>query len=327
MCLGWQTTSGLNHEKGGKDMTNIDRREFLKSVSVVLGTAAVSGLSSTTSMAQERPEAANASSTGTIYEVFALKYFAPMSYKLAKALYQVGWTEDVKVNLYIWAIRNKNNGEITLVDTGTDILMGQRFSSLNAGSVFVPPPQLVARMGIKPEQVTKVVITHMHIDHVGGMVDFPKLYPNAQFFIQKREFDFWINSPLAQRPAFKMFGYAPGANAIAELAKTPRLTLVDGDRSIDPDMELLLAPGHTPGLQAVLLPTAKGRTILGSDSAHLFRSFKEDLPSGIISDIPAWLLTFDKLRARAPLENIFPGHDPLMSTDFPTVAEDITQLA
>jgi glyoxylase-like metal-dependent hydrolase (beta-lactamase superfamily II) len=278
-------------------------------------------------MAQEKPGVAKASSTGAIYEVYALKYFAPMMYKLAKGLYQVGWAEDVKVNFYIWAIRNKDNNEITLVDTGTDTIMGQRFSSLNANSVFVPPPQLVARFGIKPEQVTKVIITHMHVDHIGGMVDFPKLYPNAQFFIQKMEFDFWVNSPLAQRPAFKMFGYAPGANAVAELAKTPRLTIVDGDRFIDPDMELLLAPGHTPGLQAVLLPTAKGRTILGSDSAHLFRSFKEDLPSGVISDIPAWLLTFDKLRAKAPLENIFPGHDPLMSTNFPTVAEDITQLA
>jgi hypothetical protein len=68
-------------------------------------------------------------------------------------------------------------------------------------------------------------------------------------------------------------------------------------------------------------------TTLGSDSAHLFRSFKEDLPSGIITDMSAWLLTYDKLRAKAPLENIFPGHDPLMSTNFPTVAEDITQLA
>jgi hypothetical protein len=41
----------------------------------------------------------------------------------------------------------------------------------------------------------------------------------------------------------------------------------------------------------------------------------------------AWLLAFDKLRAKAPLENIFPGYDPLMPTDFPAVAEDITQLA
>ena len=59
-------------------MTSISRREFVKSVSVALGTAAVSGLSPIISMAQEKPGAAKASSTGTIYEVYALKYFAPI---------------------------------------------------------------------------------------------------------------------------------------------------------------------------------------------------------------------------------------------------------
>jgi len=278
-------------------------------------------------MAQVKPKAPKVSSAETIYEVYALKYFAPFNYKLSKALYQVGWDEDIKINLYIWAIRNKNNGEITLVDTGTDMAMGKKFNSFVAGSVFIPPSQLVTRFGIDPEQVTKVVITHMHIDHVGGMNDFPKLYPNAQFYIQKNEFDFWVKDPLAQRRAFKMFGYAPGVNAVAELAKTPRLTMVDGDQAVGPGMELLLAPGHTLGLQAVLLSTAKGQTILGSDSGHIFRNFKEDLPSGIIADMSAWLRTFDKLRAKAPLENIFPGHDALMSTNYPEVAENITQLA
>lgn len=308
-------------------MANIARRDFVKSVSLALGTAAVSGLNPIISMAQEKPATAGASSAGTLYEVYALKYFSGLNYKLAKAVYQVGWAEDIKINCYIWAIRNKKNGEVTLVDTGMDTTMGQRYSSLNPGSVFLPPSQLVPRLGIKPEQVTRVVISHMHVDHAGGMVEFPKLYPNAQFFVQKKEFDFWVNSPLAQRPPFKLFGYAPAVNAMAELAKTPRLTIVDGDRVIGPDMEVLLAQGHTPGLQVVLVPTAKGNVILGSDVAHLFRSFKEDMPSGIITDMPAWLLTYDKLRARAPLENIFPGHDPLMATNFPTVAEDITQLA
>ena len=310
-------------------MSSMDRREFVKSVSLALGTAAVSGYGPIIGMAQakEKPKAAKAAATGTVYEVFAIKYFGGLNYKLDKALYQVGWCDDIKINCYIWAVRNKNSGEITLVDTGMEPAVGKKYSSLTPNSVFMPPAQLVARFGIKPEQVTKVVITHMHIDHVGGMVDFPRLYPKAQFFIQKKELDFWAASPLAQRSAFKMFGYAPGVKAVAELAKTPRLTIVDGDRSIGPGMELMLAHGHTPGLQALRVPTAKGWIILASDCAHLFRSFKEDLPSGIIADMSDWLLTFDKLRAKAPLENIFPGHDALMSTNYPAVAEDITQLA
>ncbi len=92
-------------------------------------------------------------------------------------------------------------------------------------------------------------------------------------------------------------------------------------------MELLFAAGHTAGLQVVLVPTAKGQTVVGSDCAHLFRSYKEDIPSGLITDLPIWLTSYEKLRAKAPVENMFPGHDTLMFTAFPKVAEDITKLA
>lgn len=308
-------------------MAIINHQKVVKKASVALSTAPVYANPANREAQEENPGNTNLSSTNTIYEVYALRYFAPLNYKLAKALYQVGWTEDLKVNLYIWVVRNKNNGEITLVDTGTDTAMGQNFRKLNKNSVFVHPAKLIAQLGITPEQVTKIIITHMHVDHVGGMVDFPERYPRAQFFIQQKEYDFWVKSPLAQRPPFKIFGYAAGIKAVAEIAKTPRLTMINGDQIIAPNMELLLASGHTPGLQAVLLSTARGQTILASDSAHLFRGFKEDLPSGIITDIPAWMLTLDKLRARAPLENIFPGHDPLMSSNFPKVNKYITRLA
>ncbi len=110
-------------------MPEIDRREFVKSVSVVLGTAAVSGCSSLMSAAQEKPGAAKVPSTGTVYEVYAIKYFTGLNYKLAKALYQVGWADDLKLNCYVWAVRNKNNGEITLVDTGMETATDQRYSS------------------------------------------------------------------------------------------------------------------------------------------------------------------------------------------------------
>jgi len=167
----------------------------------------------------------------------------------------------------------------------------------------------------------------MHFDHIGGGAEFAELFPDANFYVQKKEFDFWINSPLSQRAPFRPLQNPDANKAFAELAKGPRVIRVDGDKVIGPDMQLLLAPGHTPGLQAVLIPTAKGQTIVGSDSAHLFRSFKDDVPSSLITNLPIWLETYDKLRSNAPVENMFPGHDSKMLTDFPKIAEDITQLA
>jgi glyoxylase-like metal-dependent hydrolase (beta-lactamase superfamily II) len=301
-------------------MSVIDRRDFVKSISAVVGTASLAGISSVGAAADEKPGKAKDSGPGAIYEVFALKYAGPFTRKLAATIYFTGWTEDVQINYYIWAIRAKD-GETTLVDTGLGSKLGPKFEG------FVPAHQVAARLGIKPEQVTRVVLTHMHFDHVGGMEDFPNVYPDAKFYVQEKEFEFWVNSPLSKRPPLKRSRYDAGVQAVAELAKTKRLVIINGDHLIGPEMELLLLPGHSPGLQGVLIPTVKGQTVVGSDCAHLFRSYKEDNPSPIITDLPGWMLSYDKLRAKAPLENLFPGHDTLMLTGFPKVAEDITRLA
>ncbi len=308
-------------------MTKIDRRQFVKSVSVVAAATAISGVNPTFSMAQEKPYSSNASKTGNIYQVYALAYLQGARSKLARALYQQGWDQDVTLNYYVWAAINKKIGEVTLIDSGCAEETGEAYRRPHAGATYTHPKVLVARLGINPEQVTRVIMTHMHGDHVNGMLDFPTLYPNAQFYVQKKELDFWAFDPMAQKPAFKMFLNKPGVDAVAALAKTRRLTVLDGDQFVGPEMEVLFCPGHTPGLQVVVLPTVKGQTIVASDLGHTFRTFTQDLPSGIITDIRPWMDSLDKVRSRAPLDNIFPGHDILMATNFPKVAEGITRLA
>jgi glyoxylase-like metal-dependent hydrolase (beta-lactamase superfamily II) len=111
------------------------------------------------------------------------------------------------------------------------------------------------------------------------------------------------------------------------LKQNKKLVLLKGDAEIFPGIECLLAPGHTVGLQAVAVNTAKGTAVLGSDCGHSFRNYREDWPSVFITDLKAWLESFDKLRARASsLEMLFPGHDPLMTDNYPAVAENITRL-
>jgi len=306
-------------------MCPMDRRQFIKTVPAVLGTMALAGTRlAEAAPEQAKPETAKAvKNTGKkqIHEVFALKYAGPFERKLAMALFNTGWNEDIHINFYTWVIRGQD-GAITLVDTGAGPSLAKERNLKN----FTPPEELVARLGVNSDQVDKVVITHMHYDHVGGMEVFPRIYPKAKFYVQKKEFDFWMRSPISKRAPFKGLRGDAGSNALAALAGSGRLIMVDGDKAIGPDMTLLLTPGHTPGLQSVLLHTAKGKAVVASDSAHLARSFKDDVPSSLITDLPAWMVSFDKLRAAAALENIFPGHDALMLDNYPKKAEDITQL-
>jgi glyoxylase-like metal-dependent hydrolase (beta-lactamase superfamily II) len=105
------------------------------------------------------------------------------------------------------------------------------------------------------------------------------------------------------------------------------LALLKGDTEILPGITCLLAPGHTPALQVVAVNTAQGTAIVGSDCGHLFRNYREDWPSALIVDMITWMKTYDRLRARASsLDLIFPGHDALMTDNYPAVAPDVTRL-
>ena len=138
---------------------------------------------------------------------------------------------------------------------------------------------------------------------------------------------FWLKDPVAKRPPF---AHASDETAIAYLASlegTERLVLLKGDQEILPGIECLLSPGHTVALQAVAVNTERGTAILGSDCAHLFRNYREDWPSSLIVDLVAWMQSYEKLRERASsVDLIFPGHDFLMSENYPEIVKHITRL-
>jgi len=302
-------------------MSAINRRDFIKAASSMVGAAALAGVTPALAAPSEGKGPSVSASTRS-YEIYAVKYAGPFDRKLAMALFNTGWNEEIQINFYTWVLRDKDGGTV-LVDTGTGPTLARERNIKN----FIPPETLIARLGVKPEQVSKVILTHMHYDHVGGMEVFPELYPKATFYVQKREYDFWLNDPISRRAPYKGLSSSIGNARMEEMLKSKRLVLVDGDKAVAPGMALLLTPGHTTGLQGVLVQTEKGPAVVASDSAHLARSYKDDVPSCLITDLPAWLKSYDKLRAKAALENIFPGHDALMASAYPAVAEGVTRLA
>jgi glyoxylase-like metal-dependent hydrolase (beta-lactamase superfamily II) len=288
----------------------IDRREFLKSSAAVMGAAAMAGTVAT------RAAAAPA------YEVYALKYAGPFTSKLAFLLWGQGWDQDIDRYYYLWALKGPD--ETILVDTGAGVTLAAQRKLTG----YVNPVDVLARIGVKGPDVTKVVISHMHFDHVGGVEMFPDTFPKAKFYVQKKEFDFWISSPIAKRKMFAGTADPLANKALAALQGTERLVKANGDRTIAPGVEALLAPGHTIALQSVAVNTAQGTAIVASDCAHLARNIKEDTPSILITDLIGWMGSYDKLRAKASsIDLIFPGHDAGLLMSYPKVADDVTRLA
>ena len=300
-------------------MTDSNRRDFLKSSAVASGaTAVTSGVSS---LISEKKSVVEEAEPTPVYEIYALKYAGPFTSKLAMVYWNDGWNEDIDRNYYIWVIKGK--GENIIVDTGTGVTLAKE-KHLKG---YVNPVDVLAQIGMNGSNVSKVILTHIHFDHIGGLEMFPRAFPKASYYVQQKEFDFWTKNPIAKRRPFVGITDAEANKTVAAMEGSNKLKIINGDKKIMPGIELLLAPGHTIGLQAVAVNTAKGTSIVASDCAHIARSFKDDNPSCLITDMVGWMESYDKLRAKASsLDVIFPGHDVMMLQNYPKVAEDITRL-
>jgi N-acyl homoserine lactone hydrolase len=163
----------------------------------------------------------------------------------------------------------------------------------------------LAKIGLKPSDIKYVVLGHMHLDHAGNMSKFP----NATFVIQNDE----LKAAWWPDPGYALY-YIPGDFADSKKYNIIRL---DGDLDLfgDRSVELIRAPGHTPGSQfaIVRLPNT-GTVVLTSDVAYL----KENLDKNLIPPIPGtWspmdmYRSYQKLRLVRDAESarIFFAHDP-----------------
>ncbi|OGP88188.1 MAG: hypothetical protein A2156_03775 [Deltaproteobacteria bacterium RBG_16_48_10] len=256
-------------------------------------------------------------SSQPIYQIYAVKYAGPLIGSVAMVSWNTDWDKKIERNYYIWVV--KGNGETLIVDCG----VAPALAEARQIPGYINPVNVLTRIGIEASHVQRVVITHINFDHLSGI----ELFPNATFYLQEKEFNFWIKDPVAKKPPFLRVSDPVGNAYLARLEGTDRLVLVKGDQKIFPGIELLLAPGHTPGLQVVAVNTAKGTAIVGSDCAHIFRNYEEEIPSCFITDMVAWMKSYDKVKSKvSSLDLLFPGHDVKMFTDYPKVAEDITRL-
>lgn len=252
------------------------------------------------------------------YEIYALKYAGPISRPAAFMTFFQDVDKFIQMGYFIFAIRG--GGETTiLVDCGTSPEMAQTRSLPN----YVSPAEVLQRIDIDAAKVEHVIVSHIHFDHIGGAVQFPK----ATFYVQEKEFNFWMKSPMAQKPPFLHLTDSAANHHLAKLRKAKRLKIIRGDQKLMPGIQLLLAPGHTPGLQATLVNTEKGRALIGSDLAHMSASYRLRMPSAIITDMVAWMKSYDRIFPKASSPDLmFPGHDLAMLENYPKVAEDVARL-
>lgn len=211
--------------------------------------------------------------------------------------------------------RDRAAGRVVLVDTGQGSRWSERRRDLLAPDFSGGDLDAgLARLGVARQDVTDVLLSHLHADHAGGLVrpgpggDLELTFPRATHHLQ-REAWHWAHAPSEKdRGDFRPEDFAL-------LAHSPLLHLVEGEEPLLPDVELIVSEGHSPGLQ---LPRFHG------DRTHL--TFCGDLIPTHAHLRPAWVMAYDlqplttieekKVVLAEALEDdgvLFFSHDPAMA--------------
>jgi N-acyl homoserine lactone hydrolase len=146
--------------------------------------------------------------------------------------------------------------------------------------------------------ITKVVLTHLHFDHAGGLALLPSSVP---IIVQRREWEAGHDAAAVEKNFYLPLDYAEAGR---------RITLVDGDHDLlgDGSIELLVTPGHTRGHQSVRLGE---RLVLGGDVTHYASGLDDHRFPVFAADFDAQASSANRLRAlRDAGAVVLPGHDP-----------------
>jgi glyoxylase-like metal-dependent hydrolase (beta-lactamase superfamily II) len=212
------------------------------------------------------------------------------------------------LDYYFWVVGE--GPEALVVDCGFDPAVGAR----RGRTCLVPPVEALARLGVDPASVPRLLLTHFHYDHVGNLDAFP----NAELLVPERELRFWTG-PLASRAQFAEVVEPEEIERIAEAHRRGRVRTMGSRTAVAPGVTAIDVGGHSPGQQILVVETASGPVVLASDAVHLYEELERDRPFEIVADLAEMYLAYDLVRdlCRQPGAVMVPGHDPEVLTRFP----------
>jgi N-acyl homoserine lactone hydrolase len=218
------------------------------------------------------------------------------------ALWRQGDDPEERVRIPVPAYLVETQSERILIDTGLHpdacADAAAHYEGAEAMGLFSLELEQPLSEQVDFATITRIVLTHLHFDHAGGLALLPAEIP---IVVQRREWEAGGDPGAIARNFFLPRDYAYGEREVI---------LADGDHDLlgDGSVELLLTPGHTPGHQSVRIGDD---LIVGADVAH-FASGLDDHRFPAFGDDPAAQgRSADRLRAlRDGGARVIPGHDP-----------------
>ena len=250
------------------------------------------------------------------YSIQAIRYAISPGVPISELV--VGGPKDkIDIAMVVWLIRG--GGHTILFDSG---FHRDKFLKEFPVKDYLRPDEAVKTAGVQPDEVTDIVISHAHWDHMGGL----DLFPKAQVWIQKEEYRYYTME--AWQPGGNHGGIDPeDVKELVKLNTEGRVHLVDGDDvAIFPGIRAYSGSRHTYASQ-YLRVDGNPPYVLASDNVYFYLNLSAHLASATFSDADHAANIAQQARmiqlAGSP-DRVVPGHDILQFQKFPTTGRVAT---
>lgn len=241
------------------------------------------------------------------YKIFAIKY--AHHDRPARDNFIGGDSHDVNMPLdyFVWAVVGE--GRAFLVDTGFDAEGGAQRGRVITHSV----EEGLGAIGIEPETVEDVIVTHMHYDHAGNR----SLFPKARYHVQDREMAYCTGRCMCHSALNHPFNPEDVKSMVGRVFEG-RVAFHDGVSNIAPGLSVHRVGGHTDGLQVVRVHTERGWVVLASDATHLYANMEQGRPFPAVYNVGDMIEGYRRVHELADsAQHVVPGHDPAVLTRYP----------
>jgi glyoxylase-like metal-dependent hydrolase (beta-lactamase superfamily II) len=247
------------------------------------------------------------------WEIYAIKYGDRAGRTRADSfIFDDNHDAPHAIDYYMWLIRGP--ARVILVDTGYDMDEAQA----RGRPIRLDPVEALKPFDLTPEDITEIIVTHLHYDHAGGL----HLFPNAKLHMQAAEMAYATGPCMCHDTLRRPFTAGHVCEAVKRLY-SGQVIFHDGTAELADGITVHCIGGHSRGLQAVRVRTAAGWMVLASDASHFYENFIARKPFPIVVDLQDMLDGFDTLNRLASTPKlIVPGHDPLVRAYFPRAMAD-----
>lgn len=242
------------------------------------------------------------------YEIHAIRYGHDAKRKRGENVLRADDHEaPMPMDFFVWAI--VGDTQTFILDTGFDAAR----ATARGRDLVRPIAQGLREIGVEPDSVKDVIISHMHWDHSGNH----DLFPQARYHVQDAEMKFCTGRCMCHDFMRAPFEY-DDVSAMVKKVFEGRVAFHDGDADIAPGISLHWIGGHTEGTQVMRVRTKRGWVVLASDASHYYENFETKRPFTVVNNLAEMLAGYDTMvkLADSP-RHVVPGHDPLVLKRYP----------